>query len=172
MSRQILAFLVATVSVTLTGCGGKSPATPPPAIDPVASYRAFLDTDFADLKKQLPDTVFDEGFKFDVQKTDSLVSPLVGSCDIKIASPLVFENGKFEIMNKYQFQLTHGFHDNKWILTSAKGKYLGAVITKDESGNDSNARATKQTDKQLMNIIVIDVDTRERLIKNLTFRRQ
>ena len=93
----------------------------PPEEDPAASFKVFVEYFTDSYGAQIKDdnyynTVTD--FRYDVKKTDSLVSPILGIVSFKITSQ---KAAKIGMWNKYVLKFS--FSDGKWELGDVQALY-------------------------------------------------
>lgn len=101
--------------------------------DPVSDYTQFLDSEFKRIKENVPNFVLDDKYKLDVQKTDSLVSPLVGTCIVDVLQPSVDEESVCVYVIK--LDMKHAYQDGKWVLTAGRADIIDAKVLKDNTEN-------------------------------------
>lgn len=103
---------------------------------PVNDYTEFVNAEFERLveiqkKLNIPELVLDSEYTLDVQETDSLVSPLLGTCVVD-ASATYDENESWSVVVEYRLNLTHAYQDEKWVLTACTVDIIdGEVIDGD-----------------------------------------
>ena len=120
--RAFIGLTVTAFAIVSSGCSSE-PASE--LWDPVASYRAFVDQELERMKAKLPELEIDTD-KRDVQKTDSLVSPLVGTWVMKCISP--FDGEYPNIQCSVKLQMTHALQDGQWVLTEGLGTITDAEV--------------------------------------------
>ncbi len=105
--------------LTIVGLAGITISGRMKSTDPVTSYRDFLRGELQRIR-QIPNLTLDDNSKIDVQKTDSLVSPLVGTCTVSYVFVTNGEtnSGPFSYMIGGSLEMTHGFQDGKWTMTT------------------------------------------------------
>ena len=103
--------LTCLAMLAFLGCSGDPKSNSPasaPAFDPVADYTKFIDSEIKRVENIK--CSFHEG-KIDVQKTDSLVSPLAGSYNCKVWVQMDLELGK--VVAFYEVEMSHGRQGDK-----------------------------------------------------------
>ena len=113
-----------TILLAVGGCSNGTPS------DPVANYTKFIQGEFEQVKTAHPNFSLGSQYKIDVQKTDSLVSPLVGTCNVNALWPIEMEKLQFTILFRVDVVMTHGYQDGKWVFTTGKGKIIGSEVLK------------------------------------------
>jgi|OM-RGC.v1.023195506 hypothetical protein len=129
-NRAPITFAVTVIAVLASGCNSESSNQPS---DPVASYTEFLDREFERMKNELPQFALDSKYKLDVQKTDSLVSPLVGTCVVDVVYPFQSEEKDMAVLFIINLDMKHGHQDSGWVLTTGRGRITGSKVLKDTS---------------------------------------
>ncbi len=107
--------------------------------DPVSDYRRFLAGDFQRVASAHPDVTVDDQYKLDVEKTESLVSPLVGTCIVNVISGVVPSTAD-GISKKYSWsvEMKHALQDNKWVVTAVRGTLIGVELFYDATVDQSD----------------------------------
>jgi hypothetical protein len=81
--------------------------------DPRSDFEAFLPKELLELKKAVPDLLIDNP-KYDVRKTDSLVSPFMATCTFEV----IWHNRSNAKDRPADFkgtlQLVHAYQDSRW----------------------------------------------------------
>jgi phage FluMu protein Com len=125
--------------------GQAEPARPTnaSAFDPVSDYTKFINSELDRLSN-----VRFRGGKIDVLKTESLVSPLVGTYKVTAFCSQDIVTGD-RVLVEYETEITHGRQGDKWVMTSGKVKQVGwSVLSGDKSLMDEvfkrfNGRVTE-----------------------------
>jgi len=114
------------IFVGVAGCNSSSEPS-----DPVSGYKEFLDGEFDRIKQKVPDFALDSNYKLDVSKTDSLTSPLVGTCVVDVVYPFVGKNKEGVILFTIALDMKHGWQEDKWVLTTGKATIKSGKVIKD-----------------------------------------
>jgi hypothetical protein len=129
-----LPFLIAMLTaagLTVAGCDGinKDVVTQ----DPVASYKTKVQEEISTLRSLLSTLQVDDAYKINVVKSDSLVSPLVGTCQLVVSHPITLtsDGKKHTGSARFQVDLTHGLQDGDWTLTSCRRTFLAPAAGDD-----------------------------------------
>jgi WD40 repeat protein len=92
----------------------------------VENYNRFIKSEV----KKFPDygsyTSVPETFHIDVAKTNSLISPFVGTCIVNISGTqtIELERDSVRYQATYEYVHTHGLQNNKWVQTSGICKLI------------------------------------------------
>ncbi len=127
MSLFVAGFLIC---VGVAGCSG-------PPSDPVSDYKRFINGEFEQMNKKFPAIVLDGEYKLNVSKTDSLVSPLIGTISVNVTLPHKnpIKNPDGEMRYSGTFEMTHALQDDKWVMTTGKFTVKQAKVIKDMSSS-------------------------------------
>lgn len=110
----------------IAGCGSSGVPS-----DPVSDYREFVNREITQWEEGNHRAKFKRDYKIDVVKTESLVSPFIGTC--KIESEWIIESSdgtKIPILWTLEIEMTHQFQEKKWIRTSGKYKVRHGELIK------------------------------------------
>lgn len=157
MAKSHLFACYLFIYLTIMGCSEKTPQTEPSKGDPVAEYKLFINDELERYNKLRGDMdlrIISGTKKIDVRKTDSLISPVVGTCKVGATYPMVFKNftvdyagnepdpGALAVM--VELDLSHNCQDGTWRLTAGAGTITGCVFLqecKSSSNNDNMSLA-------------------------------
>lgn len=98
--------------------------------DPVSNYRKYVVSELARLPELARHTgaqntlVLNNEYHIDVRKTDSLVSPLVGTCDIVVKYPVKSSQWRVYVEYYLKLSLTHGYQDGQWVMTAGNARII------------------------------------------------
>ena len=115
------------ICAALSGCQGGTDGS---ADGTVSGYKRFLDGEFARIKETTPQLALDGTYKLDVKKSDSLVSPLIGTCVVDVFFP--YTDKDMIILFSITLEISHGWQEGKWVMTTGKGTIKGGKVVKDE----------------------------------------
>ena len=124
--------MCAAILFGICGCGGDKGGT-------VKDYEAFIKNEFDKIVKQNPLVVLDSEFSLDVIKTESLVSPLIGTCSTDLVVPFISsaEQGA-TMLFAVELKMSHGYQEEAWVMTNCtatikSGKCVGGPNRINES---------------------------------------
>jgi hypothetical protein len=155
---QNVFFTAATVIALLQimGCGeGKSTvATPAPApapvaassdptkigsnglpVDPIASFKAFLKDEFKRIEKASPKSILSDNHSINVETTNSLVTPLLGTCGVQIS--FVMSTPDEEVTWQAKFDTNYGWQDGNWVCTTGTATVLAGQVVRQASNTQT-----------------------------------
>lgn len=117
-------YLSVVLLVSASGCGGEK-------ADPVKEYETFMKSEFDVLQKSNPEMKLESKFLLDVKKSESLVSPLIGTCSVKALWLMEFDGSKDTysgLLNTIEIELVHGFQEGKWVFTEGTATVIGIKV--------------------------------------------
>lgn len=86
--------------------------------DPKREFVKFLPVEIEEMKKMIPGLSVSEQFKYDVRKTDSLVSPYMGTCAVDV----IWHNATFiwekDVASDLEgsLELLHAYQNGRWVF--------------------------------------------------------
>lgn len=124
MNNRIRLIIGLLICLGISGCGDGLPS------DPVSDYQKHVESYMASLKDDAGLLAVGGSYKFDVEKTDSLVSPLIGTCIVRVLKTV--EPGKgASVIFTFEINMKHAFQrEKKWVMTTAKFKVIKGVVLK------------------------------------------
>ena len=130
-SRLLSSVVLIGLLAQFVGCGGTdgvgSDGLP---TDPVASFNAFLEDEFERIKQSSPQSELSSDHSINVEKTDSLVSPLIGTSIVEIKFKSDFEDG--EMLWRGKFNIKYAWQDGNWVCTVGSFEVLGFKVLRDD----------------------------------------
>jgi hypothetical protein len=116
-------------ALSLFSCGDGLPS------DPADDYSSFLITELNNYKEKAQGFSYRDDYQFDVKKTDSLVSPLMGTCHVSVFAFQEVKEDIFEISFASGAEVTfnHAYQKGKWVLTQGVGRLTGYKILSHKS---------------------------------------
>lgn len=72
-----------------------------------------------------------EDYKLDVEKTSSIVSPLLGTCSRNVLYKVT--DARYEVLWAVNLTLTYGYQGDEWVLTGGQGRVEGGSVGRDET---------------------------------------
>jgi hypothetical protein len=123
MNNRIRLIIGLLICLGISGCGDGLPS------DPVSDYQKHVEAYMADFKEDQGLLAVSGSYKFDVETTDSLVSPLIGKCIVRVTHIIEPMKGT-SILLTHEINMKHAFQgEKKWVMTTAKVKTIkGAVV--------------------------------------------
>lgn len=100
------------------------------AFDAVTDYTAFIKSEIGRVEKSK--LIFSQG-NIDVQKTQSLVTPLVGTYKFIAKCPIDLASGEIVVV-RFEAEMTHGRQGDKWVMTNGKAKHAGWQVLRGDKG--------------------------------------
>jgi hypothetical protein len=134
-SRSIFNAILICLLVQFLGCEGAveepiseltSDGTP---VDPVASFTAFLENELVRIKQISPKSTLSNDHSYNVEKTSSLVSPLIGTCTLDIGFPSDLEDG--QMFWRAAFTIKYAWQNGAWVCTVGTFKILAYRVIRD-----------------------------------------
>lgn len=104
------------------------------ARDPVASYKDFVESEFARAASAHPGFEPANVYEIDVRKSDSLVSPLVGTAVTTATWP-----GTKSYSVTASVKMTHNFQDSRWVFAEGKATIQSFKVDGGDRSEDRKA---------------------------------
>ena len=104
-----LALILLSVPVIVLGCSDELPS------DPVSSYAEYIRQVVKSYDKQRPSVIINDSWKCAVKKTESSVSPLIGTCELLVTTQGVVFGTHIEF--HCIVYMTHDWQEETWKQT-------------------------------------------------------
>ena len=124
--------------------------------DPVSDYTQFLDGEFDRIKQEASEFAIDSKYKLDVSKTESLVSPLVGTCVVRVLYPMIADNNDTIVVFTLSLDMKHGYQEGKWVLTTGEATITDNKVIKDGSKYQTAGQVAQNMTGQKHNFETLD----------------
>ena len=100
------------------------------AFDSLSDYTAFIKSEIGRVEKSR--VILSEG-NIDVQKTQSLVNPFVGTYKFIATCPMDLAGGDL-VMLKFEAEVIHSRENDMWVMASGKAKQVGYRVIRGDQG--------------------------------------
>jgi len=90
--------------------------------DPKGEFVKFLPVELEEIQKMIPGLSVNQQFKYDVRKTDSLVSPYIATCAVDVIwhnATFIWEKDVTADL-KGSLELLHAYQNDRWVFKGGK----------------------------------------------------